>query len=258
MEQLALLVCATAAEIAIILLMIRGRVFRSFPVFFFYLCWSLCSDVLLYYLEVRFPASFLKIYLVQLIVDSVMIFALLVEVAWSVLRPIRNSLPKYSLIGIAVLIAVSGLILWPVAGLVVPYNLTSTGMDLFRVQQTPAIVRAVFFLALAGFSQFLSIGWRDRELQIATGLGFYSIVSLAVTTLHTHQMSGTQAYHWLDVINGASYVAALLYWVYVFAKQPAERREFTPQMQSMLLAVAGAARTARVGLSEAGPDHPRK
>jgi hypothetical protein len=131
-------------------------------------------------------------------------------------------------------------------------------MNFFRLQQTPAILRAIFFLALAGFSQVLSIGWRDRELQIATGLGFYSIVSLAVTILHTHQLTGTQPYHWLDVLAGVSYLAALGYWVYAFATQPAERREFTPQMRSMLLAVAGAARTTRVALKDSESDNTRK
>jgi hypothetical protein len=247
------------AEAAIVLLLIKGRVFRTLPAFFLYLCWSLFSDALLYYVRVSYPATtFFRIYLIQLIVDSAMIFAVLVEVAWSVLRPIRNSLPKYSWIGIAVLVAVGGLILWPIAGLVAPPGLYPEGMDLFRLQQTPAILRAVFFLALAGFSQLLSIGWRDRELQIATGLGFYSIVSLAVTILHTYQTTMTQQYHWLDRVGSFSYLAALVYWVYSFATQPAERREFSPQMQSMLLAVAGAARTTRVALTDSTPDQTGK
>ena len=246
-----ILVCGMAAEVALILLLARRGVFRTFPAFFLYLCWSLFSDALLYYVRIGFSAeTFYQIYRIQLVVDSAMIFALLVEVAWSVLRPIRNSLPKYSLIGIAGLIAIGGLILWPIAGLAAPSNVTADGMTFFRLQQTPAILRAVFFLALAAFSQMLSIGWRDRELQITTGLGFYSIVSLAVTILHTHQLTGTQPYHWLDRIGSFSYVAALAYWVYAFATQPAERREFTPQMQSMLLAVAGAARTTRVDLKD--------
>jgi hypothetical protein len=182
-----------------------------------------------------------------------MIFALLVEVAWSVLRPIRSSLPKYSWVGIAVLIALGGLVLWPIAGFVAPDNLSAAGMNLFRLQQTPAILRAVFFLALAAFSQVLSIGWKDRELQIATGLGFYSIISLAITIFHSHQAVGSQ-YHWLDIMGGISYLAALMYWVYSFATRPAERREFSPQMQTMLLAVAGAARTSRVALSDSNSD----
>src|ERR1700693_3743488 len=135
-----------AAEIILILLMLRGRVFRTFPAFFIYLCWSLFSDALFYYVQSHYSArTFFRFSLGQLAVDSVMIFALLVELAWSVLRPIRNTLPKYSWIGIAALIAVGGLILWPVAGLTAPAGLASVGTYLFRLQQTAAILRAVFF-----------------------------------------------------------------------------------------------------------------
>lgn len=257
--ELAVLISSIAAELAIIILMIRGRVFRSFPIFFCYLCWSLFSDCFLYYVRINYSAvRFFHIYLYQLAIDSVLIFAVLVEVAWSVLRPIRNSLPKNSWIGVAALLAIGALILWPVAGLAAPRPLSHLGKQLFFLQETPAILRAVFFLALAGFSQVLSIGWRDRELQISTGLGFYSIVSLAVTMAHTHQLSGTQYYHWLDRAVGVSYLAALVYWVFAFARQSVERREFSPQMQSVLLAVAGAARSTRIGLSTSNSDkqHP--
>jgi hypothetical protein len=258
-SQTVVLACGMAAEAAIILLMIKGRVPRTFPAFFIFLCWSLFSDLFLYCVHVLYPPEvFFRIYRIQLILDSLMIFALLVEVAWSVLRPIRNSLPKYSWVGIAVLVAIGGLILWPIAGLAAPPDLSDVGMTFFRLQQTPAILRAVFFLALAAFSQLLSIGWRDRELQIATGLGFYSIVSLAVTILHTHQISGTQSYQIMDRVASFSYLAALAYWAYAFATQPAERREFTPQMQSMLLAVAGAARSTRVALTDSASEKSGK
>lgn len=250
-------------EAAIILLLLKSRTYRAFPVFTLYVCWDLCSDAFLFYFARDLnPKTYFRVYVGQLILDSAMIFALLVEVAWSVLRPIRNSLPKYSWIGIAVLIGIGALILWPIAGFTVPdhvsnTHMTSLGRDLFLLQQTPALLRVVFFLALAAFSQVLSIGWRDRELQIATGLGFYSIVSFAVTMAHTHQLSGTHAYHWLDRAGSISYAAALVYWVFAFATKPAERREFTPQMQSMLLAVAGAARSTRVELAGSGSDKPR-
>jgi hypothetical protein len=248
--ELGVLISALVAETAIIVLMIRGRVFRTFPVFSFYLCWSLFSDSFLYYVRVKYSYdSFFQIYRVQLIIDSAMIFAVLVEVAWSVLRPIRNSLPKYSWAGIVILISIGALILWPIAGLVAPDRVTPEGLSLFRLQQTPAILRAIFFLALVAFSQMLSIGWRDRELQIVSGLGFYSIVSLAVTVLHSHQTVAA-SYNWLDRMVGVSYLAALFYWVYCFAKRPVERREFTPQMRNMLLAMAGAARTARIDLED--------
>ena len=253
-----ILMCGMAAEAAIILLLVKGRVHRTFPIFFVFLCWSLVSDLTLYCIRVSCSQdTFFQVYRVQLILDSLMIFALLVEVAWSVLRPIRNSLPKYSWVGIAVLIALGSLILWPIAGFAAPAGVATDGLNLIRLQQTPAILRAVFFLALAAFSHVLSIGWRDRELQITTGLGFYSIISLAVTVAHTHQAVGA-GYHWLDELGGVSYLAALMYWVYSFATQPAERREFSPQMQSMLLAVAGAARTTRVALTDSASNKGSK
>ena len=39
--------------------------------------------------------------------------------------------------------------------------------------------------------------------------------------------------------------------------EEAERREFTPQMQKFLLAVAGAARSARVGFDDSQGGKPR-
>ena len=259
--ELAILIGGMGAEVILIFLLARGRVFQTLPAFFLYLCWSLFSDGFLYYVRVSFPQNFFNFYIAQLVIDSIMIFALLVEVAWSVLRPIRNALPKYSWIGNALLVAVGAAILWPIAGLTTPY-LNPGSRNLFLLQQTTAILRAVFFLALAAFSQFLSIGWRDRELQIATGLGFFSIISLAVTIIHTHQTIGApQAawgipYHWLDRAVSISYMGALVYWCVAFATRTVERREFTPQMKSMLLAVAGAARTARVDMED--PSNLRK
>jgi hypothetical protein len=121
-----------------------------------------------------------------------------------------------------------------------------------HLQQSSSILRILFFLVLAGCSQLLSIGWKDRELQIATGLGVYSMASLAVTLVHTHQSAVSQyrQYHMLDNLQSAVYVCSLFYWVYSFLQQETERREFTPQMQNFLLAVAGSARSARIGLNE--------
>lgn len=55
----------------------------------------------------------------------------------------------------------------------------------------------------------------------------------------------------------AGYVCCLLYWAVAFAQKEAERREFTPQMQKFLLAVAGAARSARVGFDDSQGGKPR-
>ena len=163
--------CGVAAEAVLVLLLIRMRVFRTLPAFSLYICWSLLSDSLFLSFQFLYPTASFRIYEGQMVIDSAMIFSVLVELAWSVLGPIRSSLPKNSWIGIAVLIALAGALVWPIAGLTLPGYLTLVGRNYFRLQQTFAILRVVVFLSLAGFSQLLSIGWRNREMQIATGLG---------------------------------------------------------------------------------------
>lgn len=247
------------AEAVLIVLLVRSRAFRTFPAFFLFICWSFLSDVIFFRLQFLSlsAVTYFKFYEVQMVIDSAMLFAVLVELAWSVLRPIRASLPKNAWIGIALFIALVGLLLWPVAGLTLPATkLAPAGLVFFRLQQTFAILRVVVFLVMAGLSQLLSIGWRNRELQVATGLGFYSIVALAVSVLHTHQFVGAQ-YHWLDEMEDAGYLCALAYWVFSFATREAERRAFTPQMATFLLAVAGNARATRISLADS-PTNDRR
>ncbi len=241
--------CGAVEEAALTLLLLRTRVFRHFPAFVLFICWSWFSDTLLFAIQSLPADTFFHLYEVQLVIDSTMIFGVLVELSWSVLRPIRKSLPRGSWMGIALLIALAGLVVWPVAGLTLPH-LAPAGRNLFRLQQTFAILRIVVFLVMAGFSQILSIGWRDRELQVATGLGFYSIVSLAVSVLHTYQVVGPYShwaplYHRMDEVVMVSYVGVLAYWVASFAGKEAARMDFSPQMEQLLLTVARGARTAR-------------
>jgi hypothetical protein len=253
-----LTVSGVAAEAVLILLLLRVRLYQTFPAFLIYVCWSFVNDS--YFLAINYQnyQSSLRIWEISITIDSILVFGVLVELAWSVLRPIRSSLPKYSWVAIVGLILIAGAGVWLIAGLAAPENLTGEYKVFFRLQQTGAILRVVVFLAMAGFSQLLSIGWRNRELQIATGFGFYSIVSLAVAVLHTHQLGSGHRYHWLDEVAGASYIFALSYWVFAFATREAERREFTPQMQSFLLAAAGSARAARIGLGDSSSINSRK
>jgi hypothetical protein len=55
----------------------------------------------------------------------------------------------------------------------------------------------------------------------------------------------------------ASFFCSMIYWVFSFAQQEAERREFTPQMQSFLLAVAGNARSTRMTLANSATSRDR-
>ncbi len=245
----ALWIAGIVAEAAVVGLLLYRRVWRTLPFFCVYCAWALLSDAGIYAVVRNLPTGYLTAYLTNLSVDSALEFGVLVELAWSVLRPVRASLPRVAFVAVAILIFAAGAAIWPFT--VIP-KLGSQHLEwglLMRIQQTTSILRVLVFLLLAGFSQLLSIGWRDRELQVATGLGFFSVVSLAVEMVHTHQASGPQ-YSSLNRVVIASYICSLLYWVFSFAQKEAERREFTPQMQNFLLAVAGAARADRIALSD--------
>jgi hypothetical protein len=215
------------------------------------MAWSLFIDLFVYYLRRLSPGSYFQIYFPQMVVDSAFQFAILVELGWAVLRPLRASLPKRSILYLAVIVIVAGALIWPLAGLTLPPKLTPAGRFFVQLQQTFAALRIALFLGLAGFSQLLSIGWRNRELQIATGLGFYSMFSLAVSLVHAHQAVGPQ-YEFLDQLTSASWDCSVVYWIVSFAQKESERQEFTPQMRSFLLAVTGAARGTRVALADPG------
>ncbi len=208
------------------------------------------SNLSAYAIDLYAPSKYFEAQFVETVIDSPLLFCVLVELAWSVLRPIRASLPRRSLLVVIALILVIGAIIWPFAALPGLVHVTSKqGLLFAQLQQTVSILRILFFLVLAAGSQLLSIGWRDRELQVATGLGFYSLVSVTVAVLEAHETTESQVYH-LNQLVVAGFLCSLLYWLVSFAQKEAERREFTPQMQNFLLAVAGAARSTRVALTD--------
>ncbi len=246
--EYAIFLAAFLTEVVVIGLLFYRRIWRALPVFCSYCVWDLSSNIAIYAIRKYAPASYFQAYATQTVLDSALMFCVLVELAWSVLRPLRASLARRSLLVVAVLILLAGAAIWPFAALPGLAHVTSAKvLTLVQLQQTISILRVLVFLLFAAGSQFLSIGWRDRELQIATGLGLLSLVSLTVTMLHSHLTTASR-FHYLDEVVVTSYVCCLLYWAVSFAQKEAERRAFTPQMQSMLLAVAGAARSTRVAL----------
>jgi hypothetical protein len=249
-------------EAVLIGLISYRRFWRNFPVFFTYCVWDLSSNFAVYIISRSYSTQsnvYANSYLIQAAIDSVLQFGVLVELTWAVLRPLRASLSRVALVPISVLILILGAFIWPFAALPGPgvTHAERVVHILMQLQQTVTILRVCFFLALAGCSQWLSVGWQDRELQVATGLGFYSIVSLGVAMLNTHQSSQVQYRHLNEVVIG-SYILSLVYWLYNFAQQEVARREFTPQMQNFLLAVAGAAHSSRVALTESRSEKTRK
>ena len=245
------------SEAVVVCLLVYRLVWRSLPIFTAYCVWDLANNAVLFPLYRYFATGYMTFYVAMTLIDTVLVFAVLIEVSWSILRPIRSSLPNRTPAIAGLAIIAIGAAIWPLSGIHRLASLSTEGFLLAHLQQTISILRIFFFLALAGCSQLLSIGWRDRELQVATGLGFYSLVSLGAAMLRSHETSVLEYRH-LNQFVVASYLCSLLYWVYSFAQQEAERREFTPQMQNFLLAAAGVAREQRLALVQASMERHRQ
>ena len=247
--DLSLWLAVLAMEIALAGLLLRRRAYHHLPIFSLYVGWTIVSDVIGLAINTRSSGSYHIWFIFQMPLDCILQFGVLVEVAWSVLRPLRSALPRWSVFGIAILILLIGAAMWPIAGFTIMRDLPPQFHFLLRLQQTFSILRVLFFLVMAGCSQLLSLGWRDRELQVATGLGFYSLVNLVVSLLHA-QMPTVAHYHMVDQLMPASYLVSLVYWAVSFVQKEAPRQEFTPQMRSFLLTVSGAAHTGRIALQD--------
>lgn len=231
------------------------RFYKKLPLFFSYLVWLLVISGASVATAHSYSDEVLqKIFVFADVFDAAFMFCVLVELSMSVLSPIRSALPSWTVYGVAGIMMVAFALIWPFAKPPGFKTLDSLSRIQVHVDMANSVLPIVFFLALAACSQWLSLSWRDRELQIGTGLGIFALASLAATVLKMNIGTATpeaiHTYHTLDQAQVASYIVAMLYWLVSFAQKVPERREFTPQMENFLLALAGNARTARVAMRD--------
>jgi hypothetical protein len=237
-------------QIGVIASLVFRKIYKTLPLLSSYLVWALLAQGLSLILPRFANVNFERAFLTISTIDAAFMFCVLVELSMSVLKPIRSSLPRWTFILVGGFFAAAFVLVWSFAK---PPDLGRWGpvtQHIIHIDITTSVLQILFFLALAGFSQLLSISWRDRELQVATALGFYALVGLSVTLMHMNQGAGNaDQYHRLDQIVTGSYIASMVYLIVSFAQKVPERREFTPQMESFLLALAGQARTTRMAMT---------
>jgi hypothetical protein len=255
--DIAVWLAGVALEAAVTLVVLRTGIARLLPVFAIFSVWNLVTDLCSKMVQAHYgyaSLQYFRFFMVEHWLDAAMQIAVLVELAWSVLRPYRTVLPRATIYALAVVVLMTGAVAWPFTG-IHGLNIPQEWIPLIRLERTTSALRILFFLGLAGMSQVLAIGWRNRELQVATGLGFYSLVSLGASILHTYHASAA-VFHMIDNALIASYDCVLLYWTVSFLQQEAPRQEFSPKMQNLLLTVAGSARAGRIAMEDLRKSKP--
>lgn len=216
----AMLACSVVMEGLLLGILMRRGIGRRLPWFCVYIAWSLVSDVAGWVALGISSTFYMRFYLCETLIECVLQFAVLLELAWSMLRSIHATLDKRNvwLVGAALFLA--GMMLWPWASAEVPRQLTGPLPLLMHLELTVSLLRILCMVAIVAASRAFAIGWRDGELQVAAGLAFYSICSFIVTVIHSHASTYSPL---LDRTRTAIYLGVLGYWIVQFVREPARR-----------------------------------
>jgi len=236
----ALMTLGMVGQLLLFLILLQRRFYKTFPIFFLYILYSVLSDILflLWFQHVSQEAYFVAFF-VEKVPEFLLQLGVLYEVAQRVLSPVKRSLPKASL-GVFAALVVCGTVLACFLSIhKMPVQLTLWSQYFVQLNFTVAILRLVIFSTIVFFSQMLGIGWKNHVMQIASGLLGYSVVVLMVEMLHRFSgVTDDAVYHLQEQFRIVAWCVALGYWSYVLARKEAPRREFGPKMANFLATIS--------------------
>jgi hypothetical protein len=232
------------AEISLFVVLLVRKQYKTFPVFTLSIGVGLLGDIVTVVLMTTSTRQTMQSVDFGLLpLEYLLDLTVLLEISSNVLRPVRTSLPRGAVRAfvIAVIISVLG-------GIALADHFGNSGNKIqdFKVplDLTVGLLRMIIFAATAGFAQLLGIGWRDKVLQLATGLAFYSAVDLVVS-LVAHYSGDSKD---LEAMRMIALTFQLIFFVWVFTTKEVRRKEFSPQMEQFLVTLAGRAKLARTAL----------
>ena len=122
----------------------------------------------IFVIQHRYASHYLQAFIVQMCIDSALQYGVLVELAWCVLRPVRATLPRGTVVGLSLLILAAGGACWPFCG---RPNFPPLWHFLTSVQESTAILRILFFLVLVGRLSLAGAGMARSRIAGGHGIG---------------------------------------------------------------------------------------
>ena len=243
-------------QAALAFVLIQRSLARLYPIFLLYLLLNLVEDPLGWALQGS-ETIYLRYYFVVTIIDYILQLLILFEIGRNVIRPSKRSIP-FPVAPVAIVgILLCALIAASFSPQVQLIGLGHTREILIRVSLLLAILKILLFVTLAVFAQVLGIGWKSHVLQLASGFAFYGAVSLMVQ-LSSTRVAGSDNMSYvihltrLAQIQSAAYNFTLVFWIWAFSRNEAQRKDFTPQMQEVLVTIAKSAKRTRLAVTRSG------
>lgn len=246
-------------EILLLGILIARKTYRVFPLFSIWVLLNVLSELVTYFFIRTASAHIFAISdFTQFLLLSILELGVLGEIAFNVIRPARRGLTNQILLAFLVAVLIVG-----IGGFLFAAHANAATLahprTVFVVNSTLAILQLLTFLLIAGFAQLLGLGWKNRTLQIASGLAFYAAVSLIATSLQNNLHGGPDyyaEYHSLSQFIVAGYLCSLYYWCSVFVRKEAPRKEFSPQMAQFLVSISGSTKSHPAAVSRNTEKHP--
>jgi hypothetical protein len=225
-----LAIFATTAEVLLLgMLLSRGGA-RQVPAFVGYVYWLILSDIAMY------VALGLNVYdsvfPVEVWCDGMVLFVVLFELARSVLRPLPKVASRSLLLLLVGIVVGMAPVFWRISDSWSQDGWSEAWHSIMRMQMTLSLLRILFLVLLGGLIQllvnhFARVGWGERELQIASGVGIYALASLAATLLQTHHWSAAVT---VGIQEGVSstFLVVLIYWIVAFSRRSVEVAGMSP------------------------------
>ncbi len=244
-------------QLSLACVLLKRREYGRFPIFFVWIMLLLILDPWLFWFSQHSSTyTYYRAYTITGVVDFSLQFCVLLEIAHTVLKPARARVSNRALaiFGTVVFAILLTMLVWVMGQKAQSHRILTAFTRIQTITFVVAYLRLGLFAVIAAFSQMLGITWRNHVIRLAAGLAFYSAIALIVQLSLAHLPQGNEAlymrdYWLLNHTQVTAYLGALAFWVWSFVQKDAPRREFTPQMQKILVTISQAARRNRMSLT---------
>lgn len=217
-------VVGIAIEILLLGITLRRGIGRRFPTFLIYAYWAVFNDLGAAVYYYNHGKDYLSVYGIQVTVEGLILIAVLFDLARLAVRPLPTIISR-GILGFMGFIAIGvGAAFWRLSNTWVLLPPNSRYHFFLREQLTFSFLRVLLLVLIGGLVEFLSrhyirVGWGERELAIATGMGIYALASVAQSLGTTYQrLMAVTTYLEISLAVGIIYVVCLIYWIVCFLR----------------------------------------
>jgi hypothetical protein len=233
-------------HLALLAVLFLRRHVKTFPLFTGLIASNIAQTVALYAVHRSGTASdYFRVYWTFAIFEVALQLGVLYEIASIVFRPLGVWAPdvrrKLCFLVLGAFM-VAGVLAWFAS----PPTERVAQSIFVKGNLFAAVLLSALFVVTTSLSTRVGLPWRSHVLQLAQGLGIYSIATFIVETADSYFGLPTHAddyriFRFVQHCRIAIYLCSLSYWIVCLSRKELPRRSVTPEMRNRLFHLQSAA-----------------